>query len=164
MKDWYESRNTTIAGGVKKITAGYEFRRKRVATLWNDRCKQQEVMQKRDDDPEDQGNPDPSATSQQPPAATSSAIVVYQPSVFESSQRTSSGTIAEEQLLESLIGTSSVPSSADLSLQVIHPITGEPLEVGEIISDLTNEQMLALNAMKEFDDAEIDRMPSEPES
>ncbi|MFS8001006.1 hypothetical protein Hanom_Chr13g01185201 [Helianthus anomalus] len=164
MKEWYESRNTTIAQGVKTITVGYEFLLKRVATLWDDRCKQQEVMQKRDDDPEDQGNPDPSATSQQPPAATSSAIVVFQPSAFESSQGTSSGTVAEEQLLESLIGTSFVPSSANFALQVIHPFTREPVEEGEIISDLTDEKMLALNAMKEIDDAEINRMPSEPDS
>ncbi|MFS7925701.1 hypothetical protein Hanom_Chr04g00288151 [Helianthus anomalus] len=50
MKEWYESRNTMIAQGVKTITAGYEFLRKWVAMLWDDRCKQQEVMQKRDDD------------------------------------------------------------------------------------------------------------------
>ncbi|MFS7926971.1 hypothetical protein Hanom_Chr04g00303631 [Helianthus anomalus] len=67
MKQWYDSRNTTIVDGVKKITEGYEFLRKRVNILWGDRCKQQEVLIKKDDDPEDQGNPDPSATSEQPP-------------------------------------------------------------------------------------------------
>ncbi|MFS7925702.1 hypothetical protein Hanom_Chr04g00288161 [Helianthus anomalus] len=115
-------------------------------------------------DPEVQGNPDLSTISQQPPAATSSEIVVVQSPAIESAQGTSSGTVAEEQLLESLIGTSFLPSSANLALQVIHPITGEPLEEGEIISDLTGEQMLSINEMKEIDDAEIDRMPSEPES
>ncbi|MFS8005411.1 hypothetical protein Hanom_Chr13g01237051 [Helianthus anomalus] len=118
-------------------------------------------MKKRDDDPEDRGNPDPSATSQQPPATTSSEIVVVQPSVIEFAQGTSSGTVEETQQIE---GTSSVPSSADLALQVIHPITGKLLEEGEIISDLSNEQLLALNVMKEIDNAEIDRMPSEPET
>ncbi|MFS7917222.1 hypothetical protein Hanom_Chr03g00186531 [Helianthus anomalus] len=87
-------------------------------------------MKKRDDDPEDQGNPDPSTTSQQPPAATSSAIIVVQPPAIESTQGTSSGTVEEIQQIE---GISSVPSSADLALQVIHPITGEFLEEGEII-------------------------------
>ncbi|KAJ0592367.1 hypothetical protein HanHA300_Chr03g0084321 [Helianthus annuus] len=164
MKDWYESRNTTIAEGVKKITGGYEFLRKRVATLWEDRCKQQEIMQKRDEDPEDQGNPDPSATSQQPPATTSSAIVVYQPSVIGSSQGTSSGTVAEEQLLEALAGTSSVPSSADLALQVVHPVTGEFLEEGEIVEDLSHQQLITLKAMRDINDDEIEKMPSEPES
>ncbi|MFS7965733.1 hypothetical protein Hanom_Chr09g00765651 [Helianthus anomalus] len=37
MKEWYESRNTTIVDGVKKITAGYEFLLNWVATLWDDR-------------------------------------------------------------------------------------------------------------------------------
>ncbi|MFS7948698.1 hypothetical protein Hanom_Chr06g00562961 [Helianthus anomalus] len=127
MNEWYESRNTTIAQGVKTITAGYEFLRKRVATLWDDRCKQQEVMQKRDDDSEDQGNPDPSTTSQQPPDATSSVIVVVQPSAFESSQGTSSGTVQQIE------GTSSVPSSVVLALQVVHPITGDLLEMEKLL-------------------------------
>ncbi|KAJ0616566.1 hypothetical protein HanIR_Chr02g0091981 [Helianthus annuus] len=141
MKDQYESRNTTIAEGVKKITGGYDFLRMRVATLWEDRCKQQEIMRKRDEDPEDQGNPDPSAASQQPPAATSSAIIVYQPSVIGSSQGTSSGIVGEEQLLEALDGTSFVPSSADLALQLI-----------------------TLKAMRDVNDDEIEKIPSEPES
>ncbi|KAJ0794566.1 hypothetical protein HanPI659440_Chr04g0140631 [Helianthus annuus] len=164
MKDWYESRNTTIAEGVKKITGGYDFLRKRVATLWEDRCKQQEIMRKRDEDPEDQGNPDPSATTQQPPAATSAAIIVYQPSVIGSSQGTSSGTVAEEQLLEALAGTSSVPSSADFALQVVHPVTGESLEEGQIVKDLSHQQLITLKAMRDVNDDEIEKMPSEPES
>ncbi|KAF5802397.1 hypothetical protein HanXRQr2_Chr06g0259041 [Helianthus annuus] len=121
-------------------------------------------MQKRDDDPEDQGNPDPSATSQQPPATTSSAMVVFQLSVIGSSQGTSSGTVAEEQLLEALTGISSVPSSADLALQVIHPVTGEFLEEREIVEDLSHQQLITLKAMRDIDDDEIEKMPSEPES
>ncbi|KAJ0791127.1 hypothetical protein HanOQP8_Chr01g0002051 [Helianthus annuus] len=164
MKEWYDSRNTTIADGVRKITARYEFLRKRVATLWDDRCKQQEVMQKRDDNPEDQGNPDLSATAQQPPATTSSAIVVYQPSVIGSSQGTSSGTVAEEQMLEALTGKSSVPSSVDLALQATHPVTGELLKEGEIVEDLSHQQLITLKAIRDIDDEEIKKMPSEPES
>ncbi|MFS7928116.1 hypothetical protein Hanom_Chr04g00317071 [Helianthus anomalus] len=139
MKQWYDSRNTTIVDGVKKIIEGYEFLRKRVNTLWGDRCKQQEVLKKKDNDPEDQGNPDPSTTSDQPPATTSYQIIVFTPSQLASAQGTSSGT-------------------------AVHPLTGELLEEGEIISDISHEQLLALNAMKEIDDAEIDKMPSEPET
>ncbi|KAJ0540703.1 hypothetical protein HanHA89_Chr09g0319911 [Helianthus annuus] len=161
MKEWYESRNTAILEGAKKINAGYEFLRGRVATLWEDRCKQQEIMKKRDDDPEDRGNPDPSTTSQQPTTATSSAIVVVQPPAIESTQGTSSGTVEEIQQIE---GTSYVPSSADLALQVIHPFTGELLEEGEIVEDLSHQQLITLNAMRDIDDDEIDKMPSELES
>ncbi|KAF5807960.1 hypothetical protein HanXRQr2_Chr04g0139971 [Helianthus annuus] len=171
MREWYNSRNTIIIDGVKKITEGVEFVRRRVNILWGDRCKQQEVLQKKDDDPEDQGNPDPSATTEQPPATASTQIVVLQPSQLESTQGTSSGSVEEVQQLESntfiessKAGTSSVPSAADLALQVIHPITGEIQEEGEIISDLSHEQLLALNAMKEVDDVTIDKMASEPET
>ncbi|KAF5759517.1 hypothetical protein HanXRQr2_Chr16g0742211 [Helianthus annuus] len=47
---------------------------------------------------------------------------------------------------------------------VVHPITGEILEEGEIVSDLSHEQLSDLNAMKEVDDAEIYKMPVEPEA
>ncbi|MFS7927807.1 hypothetical protein Hanom_Chr04g00313461 [Helianthus anomalus] len=71
MKEWYNSRNTTIVDGVKKINDGFEAVGKRVNILWVDRCKLQEVLQKKDHDSEDPGNPDPSATSEQPPTTTS---------------------------------------------------------------------------------------------
>ncbi|MFS7956088.1 hypothetical protein Hanom_Chr07g00650441 [Helianthus anomalus] len=93
MKEWYDSRNTTIADRVKKITDGAEFVRKRVNIPWTYRCKQQEVLKKKDDDPKDQGNPDPSATSEQPPATTSSQLIVFRPPQIESTQGTSNGTV-----------------------------------------------------------------------
>ncbi|MFS7939719.1 hypothetical protein Hanom_Chr05g00455221 [Helianthus anomalus] len=80
MKGWYNIRNTKITDGVKRITHGFEFVRKRVNILWGDRCKQQEVLKKRDHDSEDTGNPDPSTTSEQPPATASTQIVVFKPS------------------------------------------------------------------------------------
>ncbi|MFS8021883.1 hypothetical protein Hanom_Chr16g01432711 [Helianthus anomalus] len=122
MKQLYDSRNTTMVDGVKKITESFEIVRKRVNILWADRCKQQEVLKKKDDYPEDQGNPDPSTTSEQPPTSTSTQLIV------------------------------------------VHLITRELLEEGEIISDLSHEQLLALNAMKEIEDVEIDKMSSEPET
>ncbi|MFS8018825.1 hypothetical protein Hanom_Chr15g01396611 [Helianthus anomalus] len=64
MREWYNSRNTTITDGVKRINDGFEAVRKRVNILWGDRCKQQEVLKKRDHDSEDTGNLDPSGTSE----------------------------------------------------------------------------------------------------
>ncbi|MFS7938094.1 hypothetical protein Hanom_Chr05g00435411 [Helianthus anomalus] len=152
MKEWYNSRKTKITYGLKKINDGFEFVRKGVNILWADRCKQQEALKKRDHDFEDLGNPDPSATSEQPPATASTQIVVFEPPQIESTQGTSGGTVEEIQQLESssyvessLAGTSSVPSSADLALQVVHPL-------------------LALNEMKAIDDVAIDNIPSEPQT
>ncbi|KAJ0614541.1 hypothetical protein HanIR_Chr02g0063621 [Helianthus annuus] len=47
---------------------------------------------------------------------------------------------------------------------VVHPVSGEVLEEGEFVAELSNEQMLALNEMKAIDDASIDNIPSEPET
>ncbi|MFS7964503.1 hypothetical protein Hanom_Chr08g00751141 [Helianthus anomalus] len=123
MKEWYNSRNTTIVDGVKNINDGFEPVRKCVNILLADRCKQQEVLQKKDHDFEDPGNPNPSATSEQPPATTSTQMIVFKPSQLGSAQRTSSGTVEEIQQLESssfiessMTGTSSVPSTANLAL------------------------------------------------
>ncbi|MFS7956768.1 hypothetical protein Hanom_Chr07g00658401 [Helianthus anomalus] len=126
MKEWYNIRNNKITDGVKRITDGFEFLRKR----------------KQDHDFEDPGNPDPSATLEQPPATASTQIVVFQPSQLESTQGTSGGTVEE----------------------ALHPITGEIIEEGEIVADLSREQLLALNEMKKIDDAAIDDIPSELET
>ncbi|MFS8001840.1 hypothetical protein Hanom_Chr13g01195081 [Helianthus anomalus] len=171
MKEWYESRNPTIVDGVKRINASYEFLRNHVTIFWEDRCKQQEVLKKHDHDSEDQGNPDPSAAAKQPPASTSTEIVAYKPPQVESSQGTSSG--AQEELMKMLessyvesdmAGTSNVISSSDIALQVVHPVSGELLEEGELVEDLSYEQKLALEEMKTIDDAMIDQMPIEPET
>ncbi|MFS7983999.1 hypothetical protein Hanom_Chr11g00981351 [Helianthus anomalus] len=46
----------------------------------------------------------------------------------------------------------------------VHPITREILEEGEFVSDLSHEQLLALNEMKTIEDSVIDQMPVEPET
>ncbi|MFS7996221.1 hypothetical protein Hanom_Chr12g01127381 [Helianthus anomalus] len=97
MKEWYNSRNTTIVDGVKRITDGFESVRKRVNILWADRRKQQEVLQKRDHEAEDPGNLDPSATSEQPPVTTSTQMIVFKPSQLGSAKGTSSGTVEDIQ-------------------------------------------------------------------
>ncbi|MFS7927560.1 hypothetical protein Hanom_Chr04g00310591 [Helianthus anomalus] len=63
-----------------------------------------------------------------------------------------------------MAGTSSVVSSADIALQVVHPVTGEELEEGELIADFTDEQIVALNEMKIIDDSAIDQILFEPET
>ncbi|KAM0010629.1 hypothetical protein Hdeb2414_s0072g00774481 [Helianthus debilis subsp. tardiflorus] len=142
MKECYNIRNTKITDGVKRITDGFDAVRKRVNILCGDRCKQQEVLKKRDQGFEDPGNPDPSATSEQPPATASTQIVIFKPSQIESTQGTSGGTVEE----------------------ALHPVTGEVLEEGEDVVDLSNEQMLALNELKTVNDSVIDQMPIEPET
>ncbi|MFS8026959.1 hypothetical protein Hanom_Chr16g01492801 [Helianthus anomalus] len=62
MRVWYNSHNTTITDGVKRINDGFEAVRKRVNILWDGQCIQHEVLKKRDDDSKDPGNPDPSTT------------------------------------------------------------------------------------------------------
>ncbi|KAM0006292.1 hypothetical protein Hdeb2414_s0178g00824901 [Helianthus debilis subsp. tardiflorus] len=66
MRQWYNERNTTLINGFSTIKDAFEMSRKRVNTLWSERCKAQEVLQKRDHDSEDPGNPNASASSEQP--------------------------------------------------------------------------------------------------
>ncbi|KAM0069507.1 hypothetical protein Hdeb2414_s0001g00002531 [Helianthus debilis subsp. tardiflorus] len=122
MKEWYNSHNTKITDGFKKITDGFEFVRKPVNILWGDRCKHQEALKKRDHDSEDPGNPDPSATSEQPPATACTQLIVYKRQKIATTQETSSGAQEELPQLESShyvqsssAGKDPVVESADLT-------------------------------------------------
>ncbi|MFS7988563.1 hypothetical protein Hanom_Chr11g01036321 [Helianthus anomalus] len=155
MRERYNSRNTKITDGVKRIKDGFEA----------------EVLKKRDHDFEDLGNPDPSSTPEQPPTTADTQIVVFKPSEIGTTQGTSRGTVEEIQQLESsfyvessLPGTYSTLSSIDFALQDIHPVIGEILEEGEFVADLSHEQILALNEMKAVEDSVIDQMLIEPET
>ncbi|KAM0006804.1 hypothetical protein Hdeb2414_s0161g00818641 [Helianthus debilis subsp. tardiflorus] len=139
--------------------------------MWADQCKQQKALKKRDHDSKDPGYPDPSATSKQPQATIESTQIAALPPQIESTQGTSGGALEEIQQLErssyvesSLAGTSTVLSSADIALQVVHPVPGEELEEGELVADFSDEQILALNETKVVEDATIDQIPSETET
>ncbi|MFS8001836.1 hypothetical protein Hanom_Chr13g01195041 [Helianthus anomalus] len=56
-----------------------------------------------------------------------------------------------------------IESSEIVRKRAVHPI-GEILEEGEIVSNLSHKQLLALNAIKDVNDAEIEKMPIEPEA
>ncbi|MFS8001082.1 hypothetical protein Hanom_Chr13g01186021 [Helianthus anomalus] len=60
MKEWYNNRNTTLVEGFNSIKDAFEISRKRVNILWSERCKEQEILRKRDYDSKDPGNPDTS--------------------------------------------------------------------------------------------------------
>ncbi|MFS7961396.1 hypothetical protein Hanom_Chr08g00714511 [Helianthus anomalus] len=134
------------------------------------RCKEQEIQRKRDHASEDPGNPGTSASSEQQGASTSTQIVVYRPLQIgtapgtlgvskEELEKLDSGHIDESSTTDENV----VPSSFDIALQVCPPVTREDLEEGEFISEMTDEQILALTDMQVVNDATIDETPSEPE-
>ncbi|KAJ0529210.1 hypothetical protein HanHA89_Chr10g0375161 [Helianthus annuus] len=170
MKECYNSRNTTLVDGFNSIKDAFELRRKRVNILWSDRCKEQEIQRKRDHASEDPGNPDTSASSEQQGASASTQIVVYRHLQIGTAPGTSGGSKEELEKLESghigegsTTGENVVPSSADIALQVCPVVTREDLEDEEFISEMTDEQILALTDMQVVDDATIDETPNEPE-
>ncbi|KAJ0796974.1 hypothetical protein HanPI659440_Chr04g0168531 [Helianthus annuus] len=172
MREWYNTRNTTLTEGFKTIKDNVVLSTKRVNILWSERCKQLEILRKRDQDREDPGNPDMSALSQQPGASESTQIMVYKPQQIMSKQGTSGGTQEEMKQLESSYYVESSsdialqgvhPVSGDIALQGVHPVSGEELEEGELVAEFSNEQILALREMKVVEDATIDQIPSEPE-
>ncbi|KAJ0715941.1 hypothetical protein HanPI659440_Chr13g0507141 [Helianthus annuus] len=171
MRQWYNSRNTTSTEGFKNIKDNVELYAKRVNIMRSERCKQLEILRKRDQDKEDPGNPDTSASTQQQGASESTQITVYKPQQTATTQGTSGSTQEELPQLESShyvesssVGKDPVVESADLALKRVHPVTGEELEEGELIADVTDEQIVALNEMKEIEDVAIDQIPSEPET
>ncbi|KAM0019231.1 hypothetical protein Hdeb2414_s0026g00683141 [Helianthus debilis subsp. tardiflorus] len=171
MTEWYNSSNTTMTEGFKTIKDNIELSTKRVNILWSERCKQLEILHKRDQDREDPGNPDTSASSQQPGASESSQIMVYKPQQIVSTQGTFFGAQEEMKQLESSYyvesssaGKATALGSANITLQGVHQVSVEELEEGELVADFSNEQILALNEMKVVEDATIDQIPSEPET
>ncbi|KAM0031963.1 hypothetical protein Hdeb2414_s0016g00469871 [Helianthus debilis subsp. tardiflorus] len=170
MKEWYNNRNTTLVEGFTSIKDAFEISRNMVNILWSERCKEQEILRKRDHDSEDPGNPDTSASSGQPGASASTQIMVYKPLQTVIAPATSGGSKEEMEKLDcghlgesSTTGENVVLSSSDIALQVCPPVSDEDLEEGEFMSDLSDEQILALKEMKVVDDATIDELPSEPE-
>ncbi|MFS7979058.1 hypothetical protein Hanom_Chr10g00922901 [Helianthus anomalus] len=150
------------------MTSNYEVTRKRVNLLWADRCKAQEVLQKRDHDSEDPDNPDVPTSSAQPEGSTSTQVVIGSNSEQIMTDPVASGGTQEEQ--ERLEGMQDIEGMGlqlalveSVSGFVCHPVTGEELEEGEIISELSSEQILALKEVETVDDATIDGIPSEPE-
>ncbi|KAJ0575730.1 hypothetical protein HanIR_Chr05g0216161 [Helianthus annuus] len=146
MREWYNSRNTTLTEGFKTIKDNVELSTKRINILWSERCKQLEILRKCDQDKENSGNPDTSASSQQPGASESTQIMVCQPQQIVSTQGTSGGAQEEMKQLESsyyvessLAGKDTVLRSADIALQSVHPVSGEELEEGELVADFSNE-------------------------
>ncbi|KAF5774919.1 hypothetical protein HanXRQr2_Chr13g0606251 [Helianthus annuus] len=128
MKQLYDSRNTTIVDGVKKINEGYEFLRKRVNTLWNERCKPQEVMKKKDDDLKIKGTPIP---------------LLHQNNHLQLPSLKSLSTNLHRLNLRKAPPVEQLKKYNKLNLCLV---------------------LLALNAMKDVDDAEIEKMPIEPET
>ncbi|MFS8034422.1 hypothetical protein Hanom_Chr17g01580971 [Helianthus anomalus] len=53
MKEWYNSRNTTLVDGFNTIKDAFKISRRRVNILWSNRCKEQEIQRKRIHDSED---------------------------------------------------------------------------------------------------------------
>ncbi|MFS7990470.1 hypothetical protein Hanom_Chr11g01059221 [Helianthus anomalus] len=135
MKEWYNIRNTKITDGVKKINDGFEAVRKCVNILWGDRCKQQEVLKKRDHDSEDPGNPDPSATSEQLPATTSTQIVPFEPPHIEFTEGTSGGAFVAELLNAQLLALNEKKAIDDATIDNIpsEPETADIENFDEIV-------------------------------
>ncbi|MFS7910861.1 hypothetical protein Hanom_Chr02g00111171 [Helianthus anomalus] len=171
---WYDSRNKVLAGNVKQITRSYEVTRKRVNTLWADKCKEEEMLQKRDHDSEDQGNHVASAPSEPQGVSSSTQVIVYRPQQTVTPQGTSGGLNDDVAQLDSGIAMQVCPtksqttdanvasSSADIDLQACPSVDRKDFEDG-VISEMTDEQILGLIDMKVVGDTTIDELPSDVE-
>ncbi|KAF5756705.1 hypothetical protein HanXRQr2_Chr17g0817951 [Helianthus annuus] len=143
---------------------------KRHSTLWNERCKALDIVPSKrgDDKDDDAANPDQpaasgsgatasgaaggSGTSQDAPTAPSTATTG--PSEQTETLETSTG--LEHVSLEPEAFADLPESSA---VHQYHPVTGEQLEEGEHVTEMSDEQVLALTELDEVDVSMIDATP-----
>ncbi|MFS7931169.1 hypothetical protein Hanom_Chr04g00352891 [Helianthus anomalus] len=151
MKNWHDTRNTTLVDGFKSIKDAFEISRKRVNIMGSDRYKAQEVQRKHDHDSEDQGNADALASSEPQGASASTQIIVYQPQQTETTQGTSGGSKDDVDKLESSIALHECPPESSTAGANVASISGDV-------------DILRLTVMKVVDDTIIDETQSEPDA
>ncbi|KAM0068034.1 hypothetical protein Hdeb2414_s0002g00068461 [Helianthus debilis subsp. tardiflorus] len=164
------SRDDKLVEAFRPVYANFKAINQKVGTLWNERCNPLGIVPSRreDDKDDDAANPDQpaasgsgaiasgaaggSGTSQDAPSAPSTATTG--PSEQTETLETSTG--PEHVSLEPET-FADIPESS--SSQKYHPLTGEPLEEGEHVTEMSEEQVLALKELDEVDVSMIDATP-----
>ncbi|KAL9999120.1 hypothetical protein Hdeb2414_s0006g00220751 [Helianthus debilis subsp. tardiflorus] len=143
---------------------------KQVGILWRERCNAQGIVlpRREDDQDDDSANPDQTAASGSGAAASGAAGGSSTAQETPSAPTVSAGPTEQTETLEMSVDTSQIslepetftedpPESS--SAQKFHPITGEALEEGEFISEMTVEQIAILTDLDNVDKGVIDATP-----
>ncbi|KAJ0940296.1 hypothetical protein HanRHA438_Chr02g0081771 [Helianthus annuus] len=174
LSDRYKNRDDRLIEAFKPVQANFKKIDHKVVTLWNERCKALGIVPSKrgDDKDDDAANPDQpaasgsgatasgaaggSGTSQDAPTAPPTATTG--PSEQTETLEASAG--FEHVSLEPEAFTDLPESSI---VQQYHPVTGELLEEGEHVTEMSDERILALKELDEVDLKSIDATPLVPD-
>ncbi|KAJ0865705.1 hypothetical protein HanRHA438_Chr12g0543431 [Helianthus annuus] len=155
LSDRYKNRDERLIEAFKPVHANFKKMDHKVVTLWNERCKALGIVPSKrgDDKDDDAANPD------QPAASGSGATASGAAGGSRTSQATptapptaTTGPSEQTETLEASAGFEHVslepeaftdlPESS--TVQQYHPVTGELLEEGEHVTEMSDERILAL--------------------
>ncbi|KAM0067622.1 hypothetical protein Hdeb2414_s0002g00063511 [Helianthus debilis subsp. tardiflorus] len=169
LREKVSSRDDRLMEAFKPMYTNFNKILPQVGTLWRERCKQLDVVPSRreDDQDDDAANPDQTTTSASGAIASGAAGGSGTSQDPPSAPTASTGPTEETETLETSAGPehislepemfSDLPESS--SAQKYHPVTGELLEEGEFISEMSDAQILSLTNLDEVDVCLIDATP-----
>ncbi|KAM0025475.1 hypothetical protein Hdeb2414_s0021g00575041 [Helianthus debilis subsp. tardiflorus] len=174
LSDRYNGRDDRLIEAFKPVHANFKKIDHKVGTLWNERCKALGIVLPRrgDDKDDDAANPDQPAASGSGATASGAAGGTDTSQAAPTAPPTAStGPSEQSESLEvsaDLEHVSVEPDAfADLPessfVQQYHPVTGELLEEGEHVTEMSDERVLALMELDEVDVNMIDATPLVPD-
>ncbi|KAJ0674155.1 hypothetical protein HanLR1_Chr12g0436801 [Helianthus annuus] len=174
LSERYKNRDDRLIEAFKPVHANFKKINHKVGTLWNERCNALGIVPSKrgDDKDDDEANPD------QPAASGSGATASGAAGGSGTSQdaptalpTATTGPSEQTESLEASAGFEHVSlepeAFADLpessTVQQYHPVTGELLEEGEHVTEMSDERVLALKELDEVDLKMIDATPLVPD-
>ncbi|KAM0034510.1 hypothetical protein Hdeb2414_s0016g00498721 [Helianthus debilis subsp. tardiflorus] len=170
LADRYNSRDDKLVEAFRPVYANFKKINSKVGTLWSERCNALGIVPSRreDDKDDDAANPDQPAASGFGATASGDAGGSGTPQDAPSAPSTATtGPSEQTETLETSTGHEHVilepETFADLpessGVLQYHPVTGELLEEGEHVTEMSDEQVLALTELDEVDVSMIDATP-----
>ncbi|KAF5820815.1 hypothetical protein HanXRQr2_Chr01g0006511 [Helianthus annuus] len=170
LREMVSNRDDRLMKAFKPMHSNFGRVYKQVGTLWNERCKTLGIVPERreDDQDDDAANPDQTTASGSGAAASGAAGGSGTSQDTPSAPTVSTGPTEQTETLEMSVDPSQIslepetftedpPESS--SAQKFHPITGELLEEGEFISEMTDEQIAILTNLDDVAECLIDATP-----
>ncbi|KAM0041743.1 putative Thioredoxin-like superfamily [Helianthus debilis subsp. tardiflorus] len=174
LSDRYKSRDDRLIEAFKPVHANFKKIDYKVGTLWNERCNALGIVPSRrgDDKDDDAANPDQPAASGS--GATASGAAGGSGTSQDAPSAPSTATTGPSEQTETLEASAVLEhvsvepdAFADLPessfVQQYHPVTGELLEEGEHVTEMSDERVVAPTELDEVDVSMIDATPLVPD-
>ncbi|KAJ0797436.1 hypothetical protein HanPI659440_Chr04g0173811 [Helianthus annuus] len=170
LREKVSSRDDRLMEAFKPMYTNFNKVHSRVGTLWSERCKTLAIVPSRreDDQDDDAANPDQTTASGSGATASGAAGGSGTPQDTPSAPPTATtGPSEQTETLETSTGSEHISIEAETftdlpessGAQKFHPVTGEMLEEGEYVSEMSDEQILALTELDDVAVSMIDNTP-----